>query len=169
MAAQHVRVSGKRWVLFYLPKAHLRSREVGRSRTLFACIAHLFFVDIRQGSLTAMAFRCTACSGWSYDKPWKLRRHQRESSSCFRRLHPGEPLPIRYKCSECDMFGPEGLGREEDVERHLRLVHGMDPERAASSVISTRPTNTFSQASTQVDTAAAPDFPQIASSFAHQY
>jgi len=118
-----------------------------------------------------MTFQCTGCSVKSYDKHWKLERHRRESIPCFKHFFPGEPLPIRFKCSECDKFGPEGSGRKADVKRHLRLIHRMDPEEDASSVISTRPTrptNTFSQASTQVDTAAAQGFQQTASSFAHQ-
>jgi ankyrin repeat protein len=115
-----------------------------------------------------MAFQCTACSVKPYNKTWMLRRHERESIPCFKHLFPGEPLPIRYECPECDKFGPQGGARKKDVARHLHLIHEMDKMTAALSVMITRPTNTSRQASTQVDTTAAPDLQQIASSSAHQ-
>jgi hypothetical protein len=115
-----------------------------------------------------MAFQCTACSVKSYDKHWKLQRHQRESSSCFKHFFPEKPLPTRFKCPECNRYGSV---REKDVKRHLRVIHHMDPETSESSGLEfTRPTNTLSQGftSTQVDTTTAPDFQQIAGSSAHQ-
>jgi ankyrin repeat protein len=115
-----------------------------------------------------MAFSCTACSVKPYNKLWLLRRHEKESVPCFKHLFPGEPLPIRFECPECDKFGPEGSARKKDVERHLQRVHEMDPVTAELSVMFTRPTNASRHASTQVDTTATPDLQQIASSSAHQ-
>jgi hypothetical protein len=146
-------------------KRKLHSREVERSRTIFACIARLSFVNIQQDSLTVMGYQCPACNVKPYDKDWKLRRHQDQTDSCFKSVYPDKPLPTRFKCSECEYESP----RAPDFKRHLQRVHRMGLETAESRVLkSTCPTHTSSQTSTQVDRAATPDLQQIASSSGHQ-
>jgi hypothetical protein len=113
-----------------------------------------------------MALRCTGCLAKYYNKDWKLRRHLRQSIPCFERVYPGEPLPARFKCSKCDQYKS---AQEQDVKRHLHRIHHLDPETAESSVLKFTPSpSTFRQVSTPVDTAAAPDPQQTASSSAHQ-
>jgi hypothetical protein len=65
-----------------------------------------------------MSFRCTACFDKSYDKPWKLQRHIRESSKCFEQLNPGKSA-TRFQCTSCD----HTCSREEDLERHRGKIH----------------------------------------------
>jgi hypothetical protein len=65
-----------------------------------------------------MSFRCTACFDKSYDKPWKLQRHIRESSKCFQQLNPGKSA-TRFQCTSCD----HTCSREEDLERHRGKIH----------------------------------------------
>jgi hypothetical protein len=47
-----------------------------------------------------------------------LRRHIRESSKCFEQLNPGKSA-TRFQCTSCD----HTCSREEDLERHRRLIH----------------------------------------------
>jgi hypothetical protein len=164
IVAQHVRVSVRTWVLRHLLKARLHSREVERSRTLFAYVARLFLVNIWRYSLTAMAFQCVACSVGPYDKAWMLRRHERESIPCFKLLLPDQRLPIRHKCPKCAYSS----WREDDLEKHRRRILRMDLVRDASR-FTIRPTNTSSQAFTRVKRAATPDLQQTASSPVHRY
>jgi ankyrin repeat protein len=96
-----------------------------------------------------MSFQCTACFGKSYDKPWKLQRHIRETKKCFERTHPDLPADhfTQYQCTSCSYNSP----RKPDFTRHRHRVHGDTANPTAPGHVSTSSADASREGSTHVD------------------
>jgi ankyrin repeat protein len=96
-----------------------------------------------------MSFQCTACFGKSYDKPWKLQRHIRETKKCFERTHPDLPADhfTQYQCTSCSYTSP----RKPDFTRHRHRVHGDTANPTAPGHVSTSSADASREGSTHVD------------------
>jgi ankyrin repeat protein len=108
-----------------------------------------------------MTFQCTACSK-GYDKVWKLKRHVRESRTCYEQVHPGEAAS-RIPClfAGCTYSSP----RPDDVQRHLRKRHETLMVAAAPISEVIRSADSSGTGSTQVVTAATPGTQRLASGY----